>query len=340
LPAGPLTADTTWESVSDDGSTKWFFKASPPVAGSPTWSFAARKERRHDAIFLSSSELSQTFDLERGLVLSATSRLEQGWGVEQTVIGTRELVASDQLPEAESRQLWREAAIYFQAIDEIQPLYNAAERDFRHTTELLARVDAVFAGLDGQLQLPIFQAILDAERQLRSREREWRIEPAEKFVKQLDLPAADWQTTDLEGAPHALKDYRGKVVLLDFWYRGCGSCLQAMPQINQLAEDFKDRPVAILGMNNDRNEADARFVIDAFKLTYPTLKNRVAKERDGINVQYSTDMFPTLILIDQQGIVRDFYVGYSPTLRDDLAARIRQLLDAGETRAADPPEKR
>ncbi|HEX4146107.1 MAG TPA: TlpA disulfide reductase family protein [Pirellulales bacterium] len=339
LPPEPLTAETTWESVSSDGATKWFFQAEPPAADAPTWLFTARKEYLHDKIFLTSGKLSQTFDLERGLVRSATSRLEQGWGIEQTVVGNRELVGNEQLPEAEARQLSREAAIYFRAIDDVQPLYNAAERDLRHTAELLDRVDAAFAGLAGQLQLPIFQSILDSERKLRSRARGWRIEAAELFARHVDRPSPEWKTTDLDGTPHALKDYRGKIVLLDFWYRGCGSCLRSMPQINQLADDFKDQPVVILGMNNDQDEADARFVVEAFKITHPTLKNRIGKD-EGINTQYATDMFPSFILIDQQGVVRDFRVGDLPTLRDDLAARIRELLAAGEAPAAELPEPR
>ncbi len=43
--------------------------------------------------------------------------------------------------------------------------------------------------------------------------------------------AREWELKDLEGRPHALKDYRGKIVVLDFWYRNCIWCVRAMPQV-------------------------------------------------------------------------------------------------------------
>ncbi len=136
--------------------------------------------------------------------------------------------------------------------------------------------------------------------------------------------------------PAATADYRGKVVVLDFWYRGCGWCMRAMPQVKQLAQQFKDQPVVILGMNNDDDLADAQFVIDAFKLPYPTLKNHATADDDGISSKYAIDGFPTMVLIDQKGIVRDYIVGFSPELHDTLGAKISKLLDAKKT-AAQPP---
>jgi peroxiredoxin len=58
---------------------------------------------------------------------------------------------------------------------------------------------------------------------------------------------------DVDGKPFRLGDYRGKVVVLDFWYRGCGWCIKAMPQLNALAGQFEGRPVALLGMNTDNH---------------------------------------------------------------------------------------
>ena len=108
--------------------------------------------------------------------------------------------------------------------------------------------------------------------------------------------------------------------MLDFWYRGCGWCIKAMPQLNALASQFKGRPVAVLGMNTDKNEADAKFVIDAMSLKYATLC------ADGIPEKYGVRGFPTLIVIDTEGTVRDVHVGYSPTLKTDVAKTIEGLL--------------
>ena len=108
--------------------------------------------------------------------------------------------------------------------------------------------------------------------------------------------------------------------MLDFWYRGCGWCIKAMPQLNALAGQFEGRPVAVLGMNTDRNEADAKFVCDAMSLKYATLR------ADGIPEKYGVQGFPTLVVIDSEGTVRDVHEGYSPTLQTDVAKTIEGLL--------------
>ena len=148
------------------------------------------------------------------------------------------------------------------------------------------------------------------------------------------MPAADWKLDDLDGTSHALGDYRGKVVVLDFWYRGCGWCIRAMPQVQQLSEDFKNEPVAVLGMNNDQDEKDAKFVVDAMQLTYPVLKGTE------IPAKYHVHGFPTLIIIDQDGKVHDVHIGYSKTLRADVGKTIKDLLAQGpkaKTAAANVP---
>src|SRR5690606_37124058 len=133
--------------------------------------------------------------------------------------------------------------------------------------------------------------------------------------------AADWELQGLDGKTHTLAEYRGKVVVLDFWYRGCGWCIKAMPQLNELTEQFEGRPVAILGMNTDRNEEDARFVCEVMGLKYATLLR--AEEIPG---SYGVQAFPTLIIIDPEGTVRYVHVGYSPTLRAEVAKVIEELL--------------
>ncbi len=143
---------------------------------------------------------------------------------------------------------------------------------------------------------------------------------ADRRAQFLDKPAADWEAKDLDGKTHRLADYRGKVVILDFWYRGCGWCMHAMPQVNRLAETFRDRPVAVLGMTIDEDVKDGRVVVEAMGLRYPVIQAREVPEKFGVK------SYPTLIVIDQQGKIRDIHYGYSPRLFEELSERIRGLL--------------
>ena len=98
----------------------------------------------------------------------------------------------------------------------------------------------------------------------------------------LNKTAATWTTTDLAGQKHSLEDYRGQVVALDFWYRGCGWCLRAMPQVKALADQFHGQPVVILGVNTDQKDADAQFVVDKLQLNYLTLHGTGIPEKYGV----------------------------------------------------------
>jgi thiol-disulfide isomerase/thioredoxin len=122
------------------------------------------------------------------------------------------------------------------------------------------------------------------------------------------------------GSPRSLEACRGKVVVLDFWYRGCAWCIRAMPQVKQIAAHFQGRPVEVFGMNTDRGEADAKFVVDKLALNYPTLKG------EGVPEKYGVSGFPTLLVIDQAGVLRDIHVGYSPTLAKNVIASVEKLL--------------
>jgi thiol-disulfide isomerase/thioredoxin len=145
-------------------------------------------------------------------------------------------------------------------------------------------------------------------------------ERAEAHGKRIGKPSPEWETEDFAGNKHSIAGYRGKVVLLDFWFRRCGWCIRAMPQIKQVAEHYKGKPVAVLGMNVDRKESDATFAIEKMKLEYPSLKAR------DISGKYAVMGYPTLVVIDKKGVVRHYHTGYSAYLRDELIALVDKLL--------------
>ena len=186
--------------------------------------------------------------------------------------------------------------------------------------DLLAKAETTLKDAKDSLTLPDLREQIDVQLKKHKQMESYYTEEAQNRSAVLGKPAADWETKDLEGKPHSLKGYKGKVVILDFWYRGCGWCIRAMPQMKELAEDFKGQPVAVLGMNTDSEEKDAKFVVDEMKLNYPVLK------AEGLPEKYHVRGFPTLIIVDQTGKVADVHVGYSPTLREDVAKAVKRLL--------------
>src|SRR6476620_5018732 len=94
-----------------------------------------------------------------------------------------------------------------------------------------------------------------------------------------------------------------------------------MARINPLAKAYASKGVVVLGMNTDEKQEDATFVIDKMHLAYDSLKTP-----NELPAKYAVRGFPTLVVIDQQGIVRHLHVGYSPTLRKDLGEILDNLL--------------
>lgn len=154
----------------------------------------------------------------------------------------------------------------------------------------------------------------------------------------LHRSAADWSVTDLTGKTHSLAEQRGKVVVLDFWYRGCGPCMLAMPTMVQLANEYKDKPVAFFGMNTDDELADAQSVVDKFKIPYPILRTHFppsgkydspATMPSDLNIpaaSYAVEAYPTIILIDGNGVLQSREVGVIPDMHDSLKKKIDELL--------------
>lgn len=125
--------------------------------------------------------------------------------------------------------------------------------------------------------------------------------------------APDFTLDRIGGGTVTLSGLRGKVVVLDFWYRGCGWCMKAMPDVNKLAVDYKRQGVVVIGMNVDPNEADARAVMAQFGLRYDSVR----ATREAIKA-FGVEGYPTTIVIDKKGNVRAAHVGYA----DDLAGRV------------------
>lgn len=110
--------------------------------------------------------------------------------------------------------------------------------------------------------------------------------------------------------------------MIVFWYRGCGWCIRAMPPLKEVAAHFEVKPVVVFEMNADRKEEDATFVVEKMKFNYANLK------ATGLPEKYKVRGFPTLIMLDQEGLIRDVHVGYSPTLKESVIESVEQLLKA------------
>jgi thiol-disulfide isomerase/thioredoxin len=137
-------------------------------------------------------------------------------------------------------------------------------------------------------------------------------------------PAPDFTLELLGGKSFHLADARGKVVLLDFWATWCGPCLQAMPQVEAVAEEFKDRGVQLVAVNLQEDPKQITAMLERHKM-HPT----VALDRDGAVAQkYEANAIPQTVIIDKDGRVARLFVGGGPQLGDQLREALKAVLEA------------
>jgi len=118
--------------------------------------------------------------------------------------------------------------------------------------------------------------------------------------------APDFTLYDLENKPIKLSELKGKVVLLDFWATWCAPCRAAMPDLELLHRDFKDKGLVVLGVDSEEAKDQTAF-FDKFGYTFHSL---VDPEEQVKNL-FAVGGIPTTVLIDRKGTIRVFEMGTS-----------------------------
>ena len=132
--------------------------------------------------------------------------------------------------------------------------------------------------------------------------------------------ALDFTLTGLDGAQFSLQGLKGKVLLLDFWATWCGPCKQVMPTIQKIADEYKDKDVAVFGVNTwERGEGAAKKYMESKGFTYPCLL-----AGDELAKSYEVPGIPTLLVIGKDGMIVLAEVGMAP----DGGKALRAAIDA------------
>jgi peroxiredoxin len=110
-------------------------------------------------------------------------------------------------------------------------------------------------------------------------------------------PAPDFTLTDANGAAVKLSDYKGKVVLLDFWATWCGGCNVEIPWFVEFEDKYKDKGFAVLGVSMDEDGwTKVKPFMEKRKMNY-----RVMLGSEDVAKLFQVDTLPTTLLIDRQG---------------------------------------
>ncbi len=153
---------------------------------------------------------------------------------------------------------------------------------------------------------------LPAEMKNSARGREiavW-LDPPERI--KIGDPMAEAVLPGADGKQHRMSDYKGKYILLDFWSLACGPCLEAFPEMRELAEEYAGR-LTIVGLSRDTEE-QWKAASERFGVTWVNLHTT-----DLIWAQYVVEAMPHQVIISPEGIVLGSWDGYgSGHIREQL----------------------
>lgn len=132
--------------------------------------------------------------------------------------------------------------------------------------------------------------------------------------------APNFTLATLDGKPVSLSDYRGKPVMLNFWYASCPGCELETPDMQRFyaAQHTAGKNLVILGVNTIDDVATAQQFVRQHGLTYQI----VLDNHQTVSTLYNLEGTPTSYFIDRQGIIRSVVVGPldAATLQQDVAA--------------------
>ena len=156
-----------------------------------------------------------------------------------------------------------------------------SERNLTHLANALEKVGRVAEAADTRTQAA----------------SEWLESLKRRMTK---VPSKEFEATTVDGRSMRLSSLQGKVVLVNFWATWCTPCIQEMPVLEELYQKYRDRGLEILAVSVD--EEAARYKVEQFvhdqRLHFPVLYD------SGAGSLYGVAVYPTSLLIDQNGLVR------------------------------------
>lgn len=132
--------------------------------------------------------------------------------------------------------------------------------------------------------------------------------------------AADGDLFDLQGNVHRLSDFKGKAVLMDFWSRGCGPCLKALPEMKEISEKYEGRLVVVSVSIDDKTNWE--IASRHHDISWWNLND--LKGNHGLYAKYSSGSIPRYVFLSPEGEVVEMWSGYG---KGSLLEKLEKLME-------------
>jgi len=201
-----------------------------------------------------------------------------------------ELVKSDKVPAQQLEQLKKDIEMALPIATKLRSLSSDSPEEIKSMLEKVNDYLAKFP--NGEFSF-LFDSLKGQLSSVVARTANW-----EKIKE--GQPAPDFSATTIDNKPVKLSDYKGKVVLLDFWATWCGPCLMELPNVKKLYEANKDKGFDIIGISADEDVADLKKLVEQENIQWPQIFDGGDKS-DTIQEQYGVMKYPTTVLVDKDG---------------------------------------
>ncbi len=135
-------------------------------------------------------------------------------------------------------------------------------------------------------------------------------------------PAPDFALKSTTGQNLRLSEYRGEVVMINFWATWCGPCRQEMPLLDDLYNRYERVGFKLLGVNIDDDSQRAIDMMRELGVNFPVLFDATKD----VSKLYDVNAMPVTVIVDREGNVRHIHQGYKPGYEEKYLNEVRALL--------------
>jgi|UniRef100_A0A7C5SXD3 Thiol-disulfide isomerase and thioredoxins len=137
-------------------------------------------------------------------------------------------------------------------------------------------------------------------------------EENKKLLEEATKKLSELSFLTLDGKEVKLSDYKGKVVLVNFWASWCPPCKEEMPIFEKVYQKYRDKNFVILAVNMDTSEGAMKEFLEKNRYSFPIVR---IKGEAGLNIPG----LPTSYLVDKDGSVKKIRLGVYRELEEDLS---------------------
>jgi len=135
-------------------------------------------------------------------------------------------------------------------------------------------------------------------------------------------PAPDFTLKSQTGENLRLSEFRGEVVMINFWASWCAPCCQEMPLLDELYQQYQPLGFTILGVNVEENSTQARQMLKKLPVNFPVLFDN----KSDVSKLYNVVAMPSTVLVDRDGNIRYLHQGYKPGYEESYQQQVRELI--------------